>query len=71
MNENVNKTPKPLPTLEEQVRKTAPQEKAKQAHSVNVNGREVFVAYRTLRKRKRLDEMASTTLAQCVAESPR
>lgn len=52
MNENVNETPKTLPTLEEQVRKTAPQEKVKQAHSVNVNGREVFVAYRTLRKRK-------------------
>lgn len=52
MDENMNETPKPLPTLEEKVRRTAPQEKVKQAHSVNVNGREVFVAYRTLRKRK-------------------
>ena len=52
MDENTNNTPKTLPTLEEAVRKEPKDRTLKKSHSVNVNGREVLVAYRTVRKRK-------------------
>ena len=52
MNENTDRPLPKLRSVDKAIHTKKPINTPKKAHSVEVNGREVFVAYRTLKKRE-------------------